>query len=306
MLQRILSSHKEIKSTSESWLLLPFIYSIRDNGVLAEYSHAGSCKAINDFISSMQGGKKAYKASMREFVLSLYAKQCRNNERYFLDKTPRYYYIIEDIAELFPDAKFVFLFRNPVQIFASVLNTWGQGCFRKIIGSYNDLYYGPELLTQGYQLLRDKSYRIQYEDLLNLPEEQLRDLTDYLEINYEDNMTKNFKNICFEGRMGDSTGVDTYQSLDMNPLGKWKSVFNTVTRKRFLKNYINGFDNTVLELQGYLKQEVLKNIDELRAILGNPPLEMLDIRLGHMLWRSKINLFLGKRTRERIRNKYLT
>ena len=129
LLQRILMSHSQICSIAEPWILLPQFYMLKKNGTLSDYSSLTAYKAVTDFVENLPKKHKDYKNSLRDFVLDLYQKQCQNNERYFLDKTPRYYLIIDEIIDLFPDAKFIFLFRNPVHIYASSINTWGQWTF---------------------------------------------------------------------------------------------------------------------------------------------------------------------------------
>ncbi len=81
-----------------------------------------------------------------------------NGETYFLDKTPRYYLIIPEIAQIFPDAKFIFLFRNPLQVISSVMKTWCKGTLNGLHRYNNDLINGPQLLSEGYEILKDKSY----------------------------------------------------------------------------------------------------------------------------------------------------
>src|SRR5665213_3086127 len=39
LLQRVLAAHPEVATVSEPWLLLPFVYSMRTEGVIADYVH---------------------------------------------------------------------------------------------------------------------------------------------------------------------------------------------------------------------------------------------------------------------------
>ena len=64
------------------------------------------------------------------YVHTQYASDSDSDSIYFLDKTPRYYLILKELEQVFPDAKFIFLFRNPVQIYASMLSTWGKDTFK--------------------------------------------------------------------------------------------------------------------------------------------------------------------------------
>ena len=182
LLQKLLMAHPQIASIAEPWILLPFIYSRKKEGILTEYSHSSANIAITDFINNLPNKEFDYNTYLRKFILSLYSKICQNNEKYFLDKTPRYFYIIPEILDIFPNAKFIFLFRNPVQILASVMETWNEGGFSNLHAIYNDLKWGPKLLTDSYEKTKQKALKITYEDLVKNPDIVLKNLCNYLNI----------------------------------------------------------------------------------------------------------------------------
>ena len=41
LVQRVLAAHDDIATTSEPWILLPFLFSTKEQGVYAEYSSQG-------------------------------------------------------------------------------------------------------------------------------------------------------------------------------------------------------------------------------------------------------------------------
>ncbi|MCF6279455.1 MAG: sulfotransferase, partial [Flavobacteriaceae bacterium] len=234
LLQRILMSHKNISSISEPWILLPQIYATKNKGTLSEYSSLTSQVGINDFIENLPNKKESYINAQRKFLIELYSMQCQNNEKYFLDKTPRYYLIIDEIVELFPNAKFIFLFRNPVQVFASIVNTWGKGRFRNIISTYDDLIKGTKRLSEAYLKHKEISYSLQYEDLILNLNEKLSEISNYLDIPLQKGLETNFSSQDTIGALGDSTGVEKYNSISQEGLIGWKKVFNSFYRKRII------------------------------------------------------------------------
>src|SRR5206468_7765156 len=72
LLQRMLASHPEIATSSETWLLLPQLYALRPHGAQAEYGHRTAARAVQDFCSVLPGGQDAYIAEVRRSVLALY------------------------------------------------------------------------------------------------------------------------------------------------------------------------------------------------------------------------------------------
>jgi hypothetical protein len=95
--QRILAAHEGIATTSEPWILLPYLYTLRDSGIYAEYNHRSMILAIEDFCEMLPGGREDYIAEIRELALRLYDKACPDGTRYFLDKTPRYHLVSDEI-----------------------------------------------------------------------------------------------------------------------------------------------------------------------------------------------------------------
>ena len=304
LLQRVLMSHSEVASVAEPWLLLPLFYHLKPNGTVSEFSHSTCQVAYIDFIANLSGKQNAYNRSLRKFIFSLYSMQCKNGERYFLDKTPRYYFIIPEIAEMFPDAKFIFLFRDVRDVYSSIITTWGNGNFHKLYGNYVDLIEGPRLLSEGYELLADKSYALKYEDFVQNPEKYLRDICEYLEIKYSDTFFENFNKQDTCGRLGDPTGIKQYTKIRKESLTKWKITFNAFFRKQILYHYSKSIDENIYAVQGYSKEKILKEIDKLQ-VRGLGIFDLLQWIMSMLIIKLKPNFFLSKSMRW-TRKKYLS
>ena len=125
LIQRIIAAHDGVATTSEPWLLLPYAYTLRPQGVDAEYVHPLMVAAIEDFCKELPRGEEDYLAELRRFSLDLYEKAAGEGATHFLDKSPPYCLVAEEIMRLFPEAKFVFLWRNTLSVLASMIETWG-------------------------------------------------------------------------------------------------------------------------------------------------------------------------------------
>jgi len=265
MLQRVLMAHEDIFSISEPWLLLPQVYSLRREGNLSEYSSFLAHKGITNFVNHLPLKQEDYDVELRNFIFNLYHKQCREGEQYFLDKTPRYYLIIDDIFRLFPDAKFIFLFRNPVNILSSMLQTWGNNGFKSFLGSYNDLVLGFEMLSEGYNKYKGLSIKVNYESFTTQSETELTRILNYLDLKFDKKIIHDFSNQNLEGELGDPTGGITYDRISKDGLKKWKLNLNTRFRKKIAYKIINKIPESSLLIQGYNKQKVLNEIKELKT-----------------------------------------
>src|SRR5215217_1222403 len=118
LLQRVLSAHNEVSSVAEPWVLLPLLYSLRKNGAYSEYGNNLMVSAVEDFCSELPNGRDDYLFEIRECVLRLYQKVSKSSDSpsYFLDKTPRYHLVADDIVQMFPDGKFILLWRHPLSV----------------------------------------------------------------------------------------------------------------------------------------------------------------------------------------------
>jgi hypothetical protein len=259
LFQRVLSNHSKISTVSEPWMLLPFVYPLKANGVFTEYSHRACHKAFNDFINELPAGKDDYFNELRKFSISLYQRASKEDSIYFLDKTPRYYLIIQEIIKIFPNAKFIFLFRNPVQILASIMKTWSNGSLL-LYNNHIDLYKGPFLLANGYREISERSHVVHFDDFIQAPHDTINKVYDYLEINHEEISVQNIDNTKLRGRLGDPVGIKQYKSVEREPLEKWKTVLNTKIKLNYAKRYLDYLGADIINTLGYdinsLKEEV--------------------------------------------------
>ncbi|MEY8849452.1 sulfotransferase [Psychroserpens sp. XS_ASV72] len=265
LMQRTLMAHKDIASTAEPWILLPQIYGLKEKGSLSEYGSMLAAKAINDLIENLPNKQEDYDTALRNFIVDIQSKLSKNNESYFLDKTPRYYLIIDEIHRIFPEAKFIFLFRSPEQIYTSMLSTWANNRLRPFLDSYNDIVVGYKMLSQAYRTYQLKSIAINYESFVEAPESQLKNIMSYLDLEYDESMINKFSSQETKGSLGDPTGIKDYKTISINSLAKWKQILDTNFRKRVACKLINKIDSEDLKAQGYDKSEIINSIKSIKT-----------------------------------------
>lgn len=268
LLQRLLLSHKAIGGTAEPWILLPLVYMKRHQGIISEYSSRLSSKATNDLLNDLKNGEELFYKQIKNFADGLYNKVLKKNEVYFLDKTPRYYLIIDELYKIYPNAKFIYLFRNPTHIYASILTTWCNNQFTKLYGNHNDLVFGFNKISEAFSKYKknENTFSIKYEDLVSQPKKIMMQIQNFLEIEYDDSLTENFINSSIDKdkkeRLGDPSGIKLYTSINLETLKKWERVFNTRFRKFILKKYVSkSLTNQNLEIQGYSLEIIIKEIN---------------------------------------------
>lgn len=95
---------------------------------------------------------------------------------FIVDKSPRYIAYIEDLMELFTEAKFIHLIRNPVDVALSHKNVWNKSIIRT---SCQWKKANEKLLKES---LQGKILRITYEELTSTPSIITKRLSNFLEI----------------------------------------------------------------------------------------------------------------------------
>ena len=255
LLQKILAHHPAISTSAETWLLLPILSWERKNAVFADYGHFVLRKAIAEFCDSFPAGRKDYDKELRKFVFSLYEKKSRGKGKYFLDKTPRYHLIADRIIDLFPEGKFIFLWRNPLAVAASIIETFGGGDWN--IYKFNvDFYKGVTNLVKAWLANQQKALSVQFEKLLHDPENTAAAIFSYLDLENDSTALSKFHGVNLEGSLGDPTGIKKYSSISTDPLDKWKNTMATPQRKRWCRKYIQWLGEKNIHAMGYDFEEL--------------------------------------------------
>jgi hypothetical protein len=261
LVQRILAAHEGIATTSEPWLLLPYAYSLRPRGIDAEYYHPLLPGAIEDFSEQLPGGEADYRDEVRACVLRLYEKAA-GGAPCFVDKSPPYCLISEEIIELFPEAKFVFLWRNPLSVVASMIDTWGPWHPTFMTG---DLFIGLPRLIASYESNRHRAHAVKFEDVVSGAGETWTELMRYLGMEFDPGALDSFAGVDLVGRMGDPTGRRRYRALSTEPQEKWRKTLANPVRREWARRYIRFLGEERLASMGYDRAQLLAELDSERG-----------------------------------------
>jgi sulfotransferase family protein len=231
--QRLLATHQEVATASEPWILLPYLYALRDHGVCADYEHNLAVEGIEDFCRLMPDGEEGYLSGLREFVLRLYAKASGGSTRHFLDKTPPYTLVANEVMQLFPEGKTIVLWRNPLATLVSLSTApWSNETGEWNIYHYElQLFEELESLVEAYRQQRARIHVVRYEDIVADPHGELAKIFAYLELPYDPATLENVRSVTLEGKLGDPFGVHLYDRVSAEPLEKWKRTLTNPSAK---------------------------------------------------------------------------
>jgi hypothetical protein len=210
MTQAVLSNHDAIATTPEPWVQLMAASFQRLDLVRAKFDWKLGVEAL-DACAPGQSLVGQAKERLHELADELYTETCeRTGATYFLDKTPRYYYILEELYERYPDAKFLILSRNLVSVLLSIYKTWIQSGSPERLDRYLcDLFDGPRYLKSFLDAHGDSErvMSITYESIMQNPEEVFRAIFEWLGLDFDPSMLNYEANDQYQGKFGDPTGV---------------------------------------------------------------------------------------------------
>jgi hypothetical protein len=289
LVQRVLAAHEGVATVSEPWLLLPSLYALRREGVVAEYVHPLLARAINDFCAELPHGEDDYLRELRDHTLRLYRLAAGPDARAFVDKSPPYHFVAQEIMRVFPEGKFVFLWRNPLSVVASIIETWDHAAWHPTMFR-GDLFIGLPQLVAASLAAAGNAYSVRFEDLVGGDERHWEALMTYLGIAFEPTALSRFADIRLKGSMGDPTGVSRYSTVSTEPAQKWKGTLANPLRKAWCRRYLRFLGNERLAVMGYSGDEILRELEahptttasllpDLGRLIGDVAKEPIRVRL---------------------------
>lgn len=292
LMQRVLAGHPDIQTSAETWMMLHPVYSLRQEGIETEYNARWRREAMDEFLANYTDGPAVYDDAIRAYAQVVYGNAlARGGKRLFLDKTPRYFFIIEDLYRLFPEAKFIFLLRNPLAVLASELTTYVKGDW-KILGWFApDLIDAPALIERGTRAVGNQGFVIRYEDFVQDPEAHTRKLCDYLGIDMRPTMVDYSGTPAPKGSMNDPVGVHRHSRPTADSAETWKKLADAPQNRHFAHALLDAIGDETLNRLGY-DASLLRNAMGTRPDVRDPGLYPWDLAL-----KPKEKWLLGERLR---------
>lgn len=267
LLQRVLGGHPLIHTTAETWIMLNPLFALRRQGMASLYDSQLAQIALAEFLQHYAGGVETYYQAVRKMASVLYGEALRiSGKPYFLDKTPRYYFIINELYRIFPNATYILLFRNPLAVLSSILHTWVIGKQGWPYLSYYryDLLHAPRQLLLGQDAIKDP-ITVRYEDFIKNPHEIIGGICQRIGIPFTPEIIEYGKFPALQGFLQDPVGTYNHTAPTAASLEKWRTLADTPQTKHVAQAYLAALGPEVLGRMGY-------SFEELSAALGSQSL----------------------------------
>ena len=173
----------------------------------------------------LPGGERDWLAALRRATDHLYARALApSGRRWFLDKTPAYALVLDFVAKLYPDARYVVLTRHPMAVWSSCVESFFDGDAAAAHARNPILErYVPAIA----RFLREPPVplvHVRYEALVTDPEATLREICGHLGVDFEPGMIEYGRTEAATktGRgLGDPITVDRESRPTTRSVGKW-------------------------------------------------------------------------------------
>lgn len=233
----MLQNHSKIFATQEMWFLMS-LYDLQMN----QPRPYGGTGIIHQFFNATISDA-TYEQACRSFSLEIYNGLLQSSEaELVVDKSPRYYYLLEFIDKLFPKSKRIGLIRNPLSIMASYkkVNAGAGDRFNLEEDLLNtefnikmiDITVGLFRYHNYFSADNANAYRLVYERLVARPKEELMKLSHFLGVTYEEGQERyGIPANASKSDMFYSMGVgDPFLAAHSEPhlhsINSWKEILN--------------------------------------------------------------------------------
>lgn len=269
LLSVMLAGHPDILCPPEPWVALA---AEALGHVHAE--HPADAGILGEAFDSFIGANRDDAA--RAYLRAVYeARLAGSGKRFFLDKTPRYYHILDFLDRLFPDARRVVLLRNPLDVAASYRESWGidiAALLRNAPGERACLDY-----VLGWQRLTALAASgavttVRYEDLVRAPAEALEQALRALDLPFVAGLESfdTADSAFATSPLGDRKVLETHAPHTAS-LGRWR----TVLADDDLSLLLDAAGASTMRAAGYVEV-----VDELaaRGVVGGGEEATADLR----------------------------
>jgi len=279
LLSRVLGAHSAIFAPEEPHLITPMAHlGYYDSVESAPYDPIITRAASRALVSALPGGEEDYLAALRAYSDALYGGlfEAAGDASLLLDKTPAYALSLDFLARLYPDARYIVLTRHPIAVWSSFVDSFFDGD-DSVAHEHNPLLerYVPAIA----RFLRTTDvpvHRVQYESLVQEPEEHARKICEFLDIEFEPAMVDygaapDAKGASTRG-LGDPTTVAQKSRPTTDSLAKWVTAARGKTdRVTLYQEILARLADEDLETWGFTRAGIKAELDQIDLAAAPAP-----------------------------------
>lgn len=201
-LQNLLSNNLEVNTCSEPWVLLHFANQIKPELINATFNNKLANKAFQDYL--LKYPEMELNSAIKNLLLELYEPMSKGFN-FVIDKTPRYWELLDEIVKLFPKSKIIILKRNPIDVVTSIIKTWDIKDLFELNQFRRDILLAPKQIQAFSEknIANKNVYTLRYEDLTSNLNDEVKKLYEWIGIPFTAKVINTENNIKYKGLYGD-------------------------------------------------------------------------------------------------------
>jgi tetratricopeptide (TPR) repeat protein len=212
LIEQILASHPDIEGTFELPTISAIARSIGENLGRSEFGYSGMLKGYSD--AALRGLGQRY--------LGRSAVYRRTSRPFFIDKMPSNWMHVGLIRAMLPQARIVDVRRDPLDCcFSNYAQHYPRG--HEFTHSLQDLgrhYRNYERLMAHFDAVEPGAItRVRYEELVERPEQTIRDLLERLRLPFVDMCLRFFEN---DRPVRTPSAQQVRQPINRRGIGRWR------------------------------------------------------------------------------------
>lgn len=244
LLQNMIATDERIFTLSEGWIELHFeSLSSMKIETACTYGNTGVRKYLEDLSEKLDIDRshvpQIFSAAFDDYLQKkIRIKYGGTEDSIILDKTPRYFYIIDELLNR-DNTKVIILRRHPVAVIASYEKSFCKKLY-KLPLYLNDFRIGYESICQNQGDENKSLIKISYLDLIDNTESVIKDIEEKASIHID------LRNLNFEkrtGRLGDPNygSKKSIERSDTIQLSLTSFIFINLFLRKTIKKYNNAF-----------------------------------------------------------------
>ena len=248
---------------------------------------------MSDFLKQSGIDESFYKNQVGIFLLSFYRQSTEyQKKKIFLDKTPRYFHVVFELIELFPEAKFIILFRNPLAVLNSIIKTWVKDDLSLLAEYRDDLLVAPLKMVECLRLSPHQCFKVRYEDIVTDPDTFTKEICQFLNISYSNDLLDYTNRRNPQWRFLDPIGIQQSNRPTHHSLSHWEKNFITPQDKLLAMSYLQALSPDLVKEMGYDYDKMSASIDYLPE----------ELKKNSIFWSTLMSEEIGFSKTKQVRN----